>query len=286
MCRISTGGGVRARVLYTNDEEVIYFLKWPQVLTAIPEAVVRGDLLSRAISITVPALAKYARRTERELETEAAKIRPTVLGALLSGVTSALRHRDETPPVQLPRMADFATWVWHASPGLGWEPKDFLVAYERNQAAGDEIAFEADGLAAAVVELMNQRKGSPWTGISTKLLGDLPVDEKGRKAKWWPPNNQVRNRLRRLHEVLGGRGIVLDLDIPGHDKWPARSRSPSRPSRLMNKPSGRRRVAAGPPLPLGYQFRSESNMGASGGSHRRLGRLRFGAVLPASCRPG
>jgi len=106
MCRISTGGGISNRVLYTNDEEVIYFLKRPQVFTAIPEAAQRGDLVS-----------------------EADKARPLLLGALLDGVASALRHRAEIPPVQLPRMADFATWVWRACPGLGWEPKTFLDAY-------------------------------------------------------------------------------------------------------------------------------------------------------------
>jgi hypothetical protein len=109
-----------------------------------------------------------------------------VLGALLSGAASALRHRDDVPPVQLPRMADFATWIWRACPGLGWEPKAFLTAYERNQAAGAEIAFEADGLGAAVADLMALRKPhdygvTRWTGTSTKLLDDLPVDEKGRK---------------------------------------------------------------------------------------------------------
>lgn len=223
MCRISTGAGIRNRVLYTNDEEVIYFLKRPQVLTAIPEATQRSDLLSRTICVTLPLLPKFARRTERKFEAEADRIRPLVLGALLSGVASALRRRDEAPPVELPRMADFVAFIWRACPGLGWEPKDFLAAYEKNQAAAAEIAFEADGLGSAVADLMALRKPDDdgvkrWTGTSTKLLEELPVDEKGRKAKWWPAPNQVRNRLRRLQETLAARGIVLDLDIPGHDK--------------------------------------------------------------------
>ena len=64
MCRISTGSGISDRVLCTNDEEVIYFLKRPQIFTAIPEAAVRGDLVSRLISLTLPALPKFERRTE------------------------------------------------------------------------------------------------------------------------------------------------------------------------------------------------------------------------------
>jgi hypothetical protein len=50
------------------------------------------------------------------------------------------------------------------------------------------------------------------------LLDELPVDEKSRKAKWWPAENQVRNRLRGLRTALEAHGITLDLDIPGHDK--------------------------------------------------------------------
>ena len=123
MCRISTGSGISDRVLYTNDEEVIYFLKRPQMFTAIPEAAVRGNLVSRLVSITLPGLPKFERRTEAEFEAKADKVRPVVLGALLDAAVSALRHSGEIPPVQLPRMADFATWIWRACPGLGWDAK-------------------------------------------------------------------------------------------------------------------------------------------------------------------
>ena len=225
MCRLSTGGGISNRVLYTNDEEQIYFLKRPQVFTAIPEAARRDDLVSRLIAITPPPLPTFGRRTEAEFAAEADKIRPLVLGALLDAVASALRHRTEIPPVQLPRMADFATWIWRACPGLGWEPKAFLDAYDRSQAAGADIVFEADGLGAAIVDLLGLLPADDdgcrrWTGTSTKLLNDLPVDEKGRKARWWPAQNQVRNRLRRLQQTLAARGIILDLETraSGHGR--------------------------------------------------------------------
>ncbi len=39
-------------------------------------------------------------------------------GAILSGVASALRHRDDVPAL-LPRMADFAAWVSAAEPRCG-----------------------------------------------------------------------------------------------------------------------------------------------------------------------
>jgi len=217
MCRISTGGGIRGRVLYTNDEEVIFFLKRAQVFTAIPEAATRGDLVSRAISISMPVVPKYDRRTEAEYESEADKVRPVVLGALLTAAVSALRHRAEIPPVQLPRMADFATWIWRACPGLGWDdPKAFIEAYENNQSAAADVVFEADGLGAAITDFLALRQPDyngirSWTGTSTKLLEELPVDERGRRAKWWPAPNQVRNRLTRLQAALGGKGIVLDL---------------------------------------------------------------------------
>jgi putative DNA primase/helicase len=216
MCRISTGGGIRGRVLYTNDEEVIYFLKRAQVFTAIPEAAVRADLVDRSISITLPQLPKFNRRTEAEFEAEADKTRPLVLGALLGAAATALRHRDEIPPTQLPGMADFAVWIWHACPGLGWDPKAFIKAYENIQTAGADVVFESDGLGVAIEDLLALQPAvdglRSWTGISTKLLEALPVDEKGRKAKWWPASNQVRNRLRRLQQALGARNIVLDLE--------------------------------------------------------------------------
>lgn len=225
MCRLSTGGGISARLLYSNDEEVLYFLKRPQVFTAIPEAAQRGDLVSRSIALTLPPLPKFNRRTEAEFAAEVDKVRPLVLGSLLDGVASALRRRHDIPPRQLPRMADFATWIWRACPGLGWEPNAFLDAYDTNQAEGADIVFEADGLGAAVAGLLALRPADDdgcrrWIGTATKLLDDLPVDEKGRKSRWWPPSNQVRGRLRRLQGVLETRGIILDLETraPGHGR--------------------------------------------------------------------
>ena len=71
---------------------------------------------------------------------------------------SALRHSGEIPPVQLTSMADFATWIWRACPGLGWDAKAFLNAYDGNKNIGAEIVFEADGLGAAVAALLALRK--------------------------------------------------------------------------------------------------------------------------------
>jgi len=156
----------------------------PQLFSAIPEAAQRGDLVSRSIAVTPPSMSKNRRLTEAEFWAEADCIRPTVLGALLTGVAYALRHRDDPAPPELPRMADFASFMWRAAPGLGWEPKALLDAYAKNQVEGAQIVFEAEGLGAAIVDLLALRNPREWEGTATELLQDLPVDEKGRKAKW------------------------------------------------------------------------------------------------------
>jgi hypothetical protein len=37
MCRLATGGGICGRSLYTNADELVYFLKRPQITTGIPK---------------------------------------------------------------------------------------------------------------------------------------------------------------------------------------------------------------------------------------------------------
>jgi hypothetical protein len=51
LCRLSTGGGIGKRQLYTDQDEIILQAQRPTVLNGITEFVTRGDLLDRAIRI-------------------------------------------------------------------------------------------------------------------------------------------------------------------------------------------------------------------------------------------
>jgi hypothetical protein len=69
-------------------------------------------------------------------------------------------------------MADFARWVVAAEPDLGLDDGAFMRAYQANRRAANEIALEANQMAAVMAELVEKHKGS-WEGTATELLAAI-----------------------------------------------------------------------------------------------------------------
>ena len=133
LCRLATGGGFATRELYTNTDEQLFDSMRPVMLNGIEELTVRGDMLDRCILLYLPTIPAKRRRAEKEFWNEFEKARPRLLGALLNAVSTALRNLPTIRLANLPRMADFATWVVAAEPALGIPPGSFLKAYNENR---------------------------------------------------------------------------------------------------------------------------------------------------------
>ena len=153
-------------------------------------------------------IAERSRRAEVEYWREVEKRLP-LFWRYLNAVVSALRRRDEIPPL-LPRMADFAAWVSAAELGLGWEPGAFLAAYTGNRNAAVERALEADVIGEPVCRLVESGNcGFPdWAAGS---IGHF-APEGVAKSRAWPAVNKLRGRLRMLQPTLRERGIEMDID--------------------------------------------------------------------------
>lgn len=163
ICRLSTGGGFASRELYTGFDEVAIHVTRPVILTGIEDIATRGDLADRTIHVKLPPIDDSERITEDEFWAKAEKYRPAILGALLNGLASALKHADERPEV-LTRMADFCAFVHRAEPGLGWCRGDFLAAYLANRGDGvnkvlDDRPIARDHPARHRQELVRQGDG-------------------------------------------------------------------------------------------------------------------------------
>ena len=63
------------------------------------------------------------RKTEGVLSKEFDEVKPRLLGALLDGVSTALRREPSIKLKKLPRMADFARFAAAAMPSFGWRTK-------------------------------------------------------------------------------------------------------------------------------------------------------------------
>jgi hypothetical protein len=203
LCRLSTGGALTKRELYTDGEEVILEAVRPAIITSVTDVVVRGDLLDRAIAITLPSVAESARLTEDALWSRFAVAAPGILGALLDSIAAALTGEREIAIERLPRMADWARWVTAAEPGLGWLQGQILDAYREVRTAAVEAAVDGDPLAVGI-----RRMSLPWSGTAADLLALLAPS--GRAPRGWPESPRaLAAALRRLAPGLRAVGIEI-----------------------------------------------------------------------------
>jgi len=240
LCRLATGGGFATRELYSDDQERIFDATRPIILNGIDELSGRPDLLDRAIILTLPTISPGERRTERELLRQFDRVRPGVLGALLTAVSRGMRELQRVTLTELPRMADFAMWAVACESGLGLRAGSFMSAYTSNCEASDALALESSMIGPAVVGLMHSRHD--WTGTARELLSELEThhsDERTRRSPHWPkPPRKLGGDLRRIAPNLRAAGIGVAFTKGGRrsariitiDKLGAEPSAPSAPS--------------------------------------------------------
>lgn len=223
------------RELYSDANEIIIEAIRPTIITSINDIVTRGDLLDRAIAVTLPVLSERDRLPEAELWRRFDLAAPGILGALLDGVVSALARERTITIDALPRMADWAVWVTAAEPALGWPEQSILSAYRQMRHTAIEATLDGDPLAVALRGLTR-----PWEGTASELLAR--ITPAARTPRGWPESPRAMSAaLRRLAPGLrrigievsnykeagtGGRRLII---IANSEQGPGRP-SPSSPS--------------------------------------------------------
>jgi len=221
LCGLATGDGWATRELYTDADEVLFAACRPALLNGITEYLTRGDLLDRALQLTLPSIEPPRRRTEKALWAAFEAARPRLLGALLDAVVGALR---ELPTVALaahPRMADFAEWAVAAERGRGAAPR-FLAAYGALQETSHQQALDGSAVGAPLLAVLAAETAlGPWEGTAAELLRALndQADDQTKRGKFWPKTARaLSSELRRLEPALRGLGYTLSRPrLTGHD---------------------------------------------------------------------
>lgn len=210
LCRVSTGGGFGVREHYANDEETLFDVTRPALLTGIGQVATKPDLLDRLIIVEQPAIPEDQRTDERSFWTRFEEKRTGVLGALLDAVVMAQRNKDSVRLTRKPRMADFALWVTAAESAFGWQPGTFVEAYSANRSSVNDMALDASPVGVAVCAFMEGQ--GEWMGTATDLLKKLTeqVGEATSKGRDWPKKGHVlTNDLKMLAPSLRAAGIAV-----------------------------------------------------------------------------
>jgi hypothetical protein len=212
-CRLSTGGGLATRALYTDDDEVLFDFQRPLVLTGIEEVATRGDLIDRALITFLPTIPERNRRAEAKFWADYEKARPRLLGAFLDAAVTALKRHRSVRLDALPRMADFAIWIVAAEPSFGWEKGTFLTAYADKRAEAHELTLEASVISGPVRDLADEQG---FLGTATELLRLLDErvgdDLQVLRRNGWPKDaTRLSGALRRIAPNLRAVGVKVEF---------------------------------------------------------------------------
>jgi hypothetical protein len=215
MCRLTSGGAVTKRALYTDGDEFSITACRPLLLNGIPDRLAsRPDLLDRAILIKAPPMAWTDRKTEEEFWREFREVHTYILGALLEGVAGALRNAHKIDMKdEKPRLLGFVQWAEAGCQALGFAPGAFIEAYLTNRELAGGAAIEGNPVAQSVIMLAEQR---PFLGTATELLERLKwlvlsrPDLRDQKFPTAP--NHLSDSLRRLVRVLKYEGVEVLFD--------------------------------------------------------------------------
>src|SRR5699024_1432104 len=96
LCKMSTGGGLSVRELYTTREEAVFNIMRPTILNGIDDIAQRPDLLDRSIVINLPSISEDNRKDEKNFWREFEEKQSSVLGGLCDVVSSGLNELPHT----------------------------------------------------------------------------------------------------------------------------------------------------------------------------------------------
>ncbi|MEO1226227.1 MAG: hypothetical protein AAFX92_18555 [Pseudomonadota bacterium] len=213
LCRLSTGDAFSSRKLHTDDEEVVFEACRPVLINGIGDPISRADLADRAIPVTLAAIPRERRRTRAAIMSDWRSQAPLIFGAILDGLSSALRYQADCVLESYERLADVEQWVAAAEPGLGWQPGSFSQAYQRAQQGKRLDNIDNSPVARILVKLMKTQ--DEISGTATELLQLLIEngDERDVLAKGFPDTAQ---KLGMTLSRIATDMRTIGIDISGH----------------------------------------------------------------------
>jgi DNA polymerase-1 len=222
LCRLSTGGGYGGRELYTDGEEYVIDAMVPVALSGITEVAANGDLIDRCVPLELAA--PSTRLAEEDFWPRFDAAAPQILGALLTGLSAALRGRRTVLVPAGVRMVDFARTAAAAMPSYQWTAEQFLDGYQAQHREMRTLPLDTTLLWPPLRALLLARKGADplWQGTAEALLDELAgcVGEGVRRRKGWPGNPRaLSGLLRRLAPALREVGFAIEFPRTGAARY-------------------------------------------------------------------
>lgn len=217
LCRISTGGAISERTLFSNLDETLVEVQRPVVMNGIEELATRPDLAQRGIHVELDPVKRVIPESQlfREFDADA----PAIFSGILNALAVCITTHESVRIDPMPRMADFACWAYAGLPMLGFSVTEFLDAYRANQEAGLRLGLDSAPVGRAIVTFMESRQ--EWKGTASELLACLRglADTNDQRSKQWPKVPRALSAaLTRLGPALRSAGITRESGYSGRER--------------------------------------------------------------------
>lgn len=172
LCRATTGVGMSARKLYTNDDEIHYYIKRPIILNGINVVATRADLLDRSLMMELSRIDATKRKTDSEVWGAFYEDLPAIFGAILDVLCIAITKEKNIHLDRKTRMADFNHWGAAIAESLQENgAKDFVEQLDADEERRNEEAISSDSVASSIQILMES--SNSYRGSASELLSKL-----------------------------------------------------------------------------------------------------------------
>jgi len=215
-CRLCTGGGISARKLYSDSDEVTFDIKRPSIINGIENCVTKQDLIDRSISLSPPVIPPDRRRTEAAILAQFKQEHPKILGAFLDVFVQVLKNLPSTTVENPGRMADFETVLQAAQPAISLQDEsgsslNLLECYRTNRTESMNIGLDVDPLASAILEYFYNVSVPNYllSGNATTLIAKLTKGEK--PPLDFPTSRRLRGDLLRIKPALEKLGLTVEI---------------------------------------------------------------------------
>jgi hypothetical protein len=153
LCRVSTGGVLEARELYSQRTVVTVHIQRPLTITTITPVITRSDARSRTLGVKLQPLNR-GYRSEQDIRDEFKKLHPQLLGAVCTLLSAGLAGLPtvKTQRLYTHRLADFEQLGEAIHQAIGHPPGWFGTELAARRKDDAEAAAEANPLLTAVLK--------------------------------------------------------------------------------------------------------------------------------------
>jgi hypothetical protein len=211
---VITGSGFSKRILYTDDDDVIYNFIRCIGINGINLAATKADLLDRSLIIRLSRLMKkHRRKLKDDIWPVFQQMKPHLLGYIFDILVKVLTVRRDGGILldARSRMADWEEYAEIIARCMSYKPMEFINAYEENKNIKTETVLADSPVAQAILKLVEY---SDFKGIASQLLQRLePIAQElgtNTKDRNWPKSASALScKLNALNTNLLESGIQV-----------------------------------------------------------------------------